>query len=53
MWEKAISNLNRIEKTKSNRIKRHVIYEPVYVKCVCNSKTDQCVPQRNEFDVNF
>lgn len=51
MWERAISNLDRVEKKKSKRVKRHVIYEPVYVKCVCNSKDDQCVPQRNDQDV--
>uniref|UniRef100_A0A0N5B7F1 Degenerin unc-8 n=1 Tax=Strongyloides papillosus TaxID=174720 RepID=A0A0N5B7F1_STREA len=55
IWEKA---MNQIDSMKNNlqsiqvRKKRHVLYNPVYVRCVCNTPEDQCVPQRNPLDVN-
>ena len=34
------------------RRKRHVLYQPVYVRCVCNLPDDQCVPQLNPLETN-
>uniref|UniRef100_A0A7E4WB71 Degenerin n=1 Tax=Panagrellus redivivus TaxID=6233 RepID=A0A7E4WB71_PANRE len=53
VWERA---MNTIDQTQLNPIpirrKRHVMYEPVYVRCVCNLPDDQCVPQRNPLTKN-
>ncbi|KAI6170998.1 Na+ channel, amiloride-sensitive family and Degenerin family-containing protein [Aphelenchoides bicaudatus] len=54
LYERAVShhvNDSAVDAVLSRR-KRHVVYQPVYVKCACMSD-DKCVPQRNPLETNF
>ncbi|KAI6224444.1 Na+ channel, amiloride-sensitive family and Degenerin family-containing protein [Aphelenchoides fujianensis] len=56
MYERAVSthsNASNTEAVLSRRKRSFVTYQPVYVKCVCNSPDDQCVPQRNPLETNI
>ncbi|KAI6215947.1 Na+ channel, amiloride-sensitive family and Degenerin family-containing protein [Aphelenchoides besseyi] len=63
LYERAVSVHANNSDVVLSRKKRHVTYQPVctkflllislqvYVKCVCNSIDDQCVPQHEHFDL--
>uniref|UniRef100_A0AC34QKP1 Uncharacterized protein n=1 Tax=Panagrolaimus sp. JU765 TaxID=591449 RepID=A0AC34QKP1_9BILA len=53
VWERAMNTINTATpKVLPIRKKRNVIYQPVYVRCVCNLPDDQCVPSRNPLQTN-
>uniref|UniRef100_A0AC35TYL5 Degenerin unc-8 n=1 Tax=Rhabditophanes sp. KR3021 TaxID=114890 RepID=A0AC35TYL5_9BILA len=54
IWEKAMNQIDSMKSKQAINIrkKRHAQFHVVYVRCVCNSPEEQCVPQRNPLDVN-
>ncbi|CAD5218834.1 unnamed protein product [Bursaphelenchus okinawaensis] len=56
IYEAAIAQSRNQSEALPVRVKREnelqVIYQPVFVQCVCNSPNDQCVPQRNPLNTN-
>ncbi|TMS39408.1 hypothetical protein L596_005936 [Steinernema carpocapsae] len=53
LWEAAVNTRDQLlAKEILSRKKRQTLYQPVFVRCVCNSPDDQCVPQRNPLETN-